>query len=158
MKKTEVNQSFTPGDVRDITGLTYRQLNDWEARGAIPSDPERGSKWRSFTAKDVFAILICAEIRNKYGTSVEQLNFINDFMRQAGPNHFQAAIELIERTGCSIWLQTDFESFVMGTELEFLDFFQQGLFTGASEEAYVMMNLTPLVNKLLGALDEPIQL
>ena len=53
---------------------------------------------------------------------------------------------------------TDFEdTFVMGSELEFHDMWRHGYFGASNESTLAFVNVTPLVNKLLGALEEPIK-
>ena len=50
-------------DVRENAGLSYRQLNDWESRGALPEDDDRGAGWRNYTPREVFVVMVMSELR-----------------------------------------------------------------------------------------------
>jgi hypothetical protein len=67
--------TFTAADVQDTAGLSYRQLNDWEGKGVIPEDKQRGSKWRRFNLLEVFALLVCARLRDEFNIPVQKLGF-----------------------------------------------------------------------------------
>jgi hypothetical protein len=149
---------FRASDVRDTAGLTYRQLNDWEAKGALPSQSDREAGWRKFSPREVFAIMVCAEIRERFGVPVESLRFIRSFMLQDGADHLQAAVDKMG-LGLTVWLLTDCkETFVMDSDIEFEDLFNLGFFRGDDARGYVFLKLNPIVNRLLTAHKPPIHL
>lgn len=151
---------FTAREVRETTGLSYRQLNDWESRGAFEAEAERGSKWRRFTPKQIFALTVCAELRKQFGFSVKQLRFVNDFMNQEGANHLEVAIQMMASLGLPVWLCTDGkEAFIMDSELEFRDLVEHGFLGGGHKEAaYAFLKVSPLVNRLLASVKDPVQI
>ena len=81
-------ESFTAKDAKEVVGLSYRQLHDWESRDAIPSDEKRERKWRKFDSKQLFTLIVCAEIRRLYGIPLEKIRYVRDFMSQEGANRY----------------------------------------------------------------------
>ena len=76
--------------------MTYRQLNDWDARGAIPGGRAGDAGWRKFSARDLFAMMVCSEIRRRVGVPVESLRYVmNCMVQNDGRNHLSAAIKLM---------------------------------------------------------------
>ena len=105
---------FSARDVQRASGLTARQLNDWDERGALPHDREGEIGWRRFSIREMFVLVVCAELRSKFGVSVERVKHVQKFMLQDGADHFAAAIRLMGVLGVALWLLTDFEgTFVM---------------------------------------------
>ena len=103
-------------------------------------------------------LLVLSELRREFNASNEGLKFVRDSMTQDGANHLQAAAELMVRLGVEVWLMTDFkESFVMDSELEFADLWTHGYFGGPSN-AFAFLKVSPLVNRLLATLKEPLVL
>jgi DNA-binding transcriptional MerR regulator len=150
---------FTAGDVRKATGLSSRQLNDWDERGALPHNRDGEAGWRRFTLREVFVLLVCVEFRKQLGIPVERLRFVREFMLQDGANHLKAAIDLMAILGVNIWLLTDFEkTFVMDSELEFQDMFRHGFFSAPGKKGFALLNVSPLVTRLTATLKEPLDL
>ena len=143
----------------ELTELSYRQLNDWEQRGLITKDSERGAGWRRFSPRDLFSLMICAEIRDHFGVPVERLRFVRDFMAQEGADHLQAACHLMATLGTEIWLITDLKhTFIMDSELEIHDMVEHGFLHANTPNAYIWIKVSPLVNRLLACLQEPVHL
>lgn len=125
----------------------------------LPHDREGEDRWRRFTARELFALAICAEIRREFGTPVERLKWMQNFMLQKGANHLEAAIQMMGSLGVGVWLLTDFErTFVMDSELEFADLWNHGYFGPNREKPFVLLPIDTLVNRLLACLKEPIQM
>lgn len=159
MSEGDTNDGFTASEVQQVAGLSYRQLNDWESRGALPQQLDRGSKWRRFTPRQVFSVLVCAEIRKQFGTPVERLGWLQEFMLQDGANHLAASVELMAKLGVNVWLVTDLEkTFILDSELEFVDLVTHGFLSGESNAGYIWLRVNPLVNRILSTLKEPIRL
>ena len=60
------DRHYTARDLLQLAGLSYRQLNDWESKGVLPATADRRERWRRFTPRDLFAAMICAEIRRRF--------------------------------------------------------------------------------------------
>ena len=151
--------AFTARDAKELAGLSYRQLNDWDARGAVPSERDREGGWRKFTPKQLFALMVCNEIRRHYGTPVERLGFVSACMMEPEPvNHLAAMVKLME-LGLHVFLLTDLEeTFVMDSDLEFTDYMQLGCFRAEETRPYIFLPLNKIVNRLLGAMKNPAHL
>jgi len=153
------NEDLRAEHVRKATGLSYRQLNDWDAKGVLPGNRQDETSWRRFSFKELFALLICSEIRKRFGVPLESLRWVQSFMLQEGPNHYQAAVELIARYGFSVWLLTDLrETFVMDSDLELEHMFNMSYFRTGVVGGYILLEINPLVNKILACLKNPIEL
>ncbi len=146
---------YTSKDAREKAGLSYRQLNDWESRGALPPggrESERG--WRRFSPKELFALMVCAEVRERYGIPVEKVRYVLECMMREDADHFQAALELMS-FGLNIFLLTDFkETFVMDSDLEFEDYMTYGYFRADRPQAYIFMRLNDIAARLLESPDK----
>lgn len=148
--KVAYERVFTAREVQQSSGLTARQMNDWDERGALPHEREGDSGWRRFTARDIFVLMVCAELRSRFGVSVERIKYVQGFMLQDGADHLEAAIYLMAHLGVAVWLLTDFEeTFVMDSELEFTDMWGHGYFGGDHESSFALLKLSPIVNRLL---------
>ena len=149
---------FTAKDAKEMAGLSYRQLHDWESRDAIPSDRTRERKWRKFNNKQLFALVVCAEIRRLYGIPVEKIRFVSNFMAQEEANHFAAAVKMMS-LGLHVFLMTDFETtFVMDSDLEFNDLMQHGFFRVEDTKPFIFLRLNEIVNRQLSMLKDPIEI
>jgi DNA-binding transcriptional MerR regulator len=147
---------FTARDAEELAGMTYRQLNDWDARGAVPGERAGNAGWRKFSPRDLFAIMVCSEIRRRFGVPVESLRFVMRCMVQNdGRDHLRAAIDLMQ-LGLSVYLLTDFkETFVMDSDLEFLDMMRIGYFRMDVPCAYIFIRLNDIVNRMFTATKTP---
>ena len=136
-------RDFTAGDARDLAGLSYRQLNECEARGAMPGKRTDKRSWRRFTQKQIFVLMVCGEIRRLYGIPVERLNYVRDFIQTGDErDHFKAAVRLME-DGLHVYLLTDLnKTFVMDSDLEFADLMQLGFFRVEATKPFIFCDST----------------
>ena len=95
---------YSPKNVHAVTGLTPRQLNDWDERGALPHERKGKEGWHRFSGRDIFALMVCSEFRRTLGIPVERLKFVREFMTQDGANHLSAAINLMGFLGVGVWI------------------------------------------------------
>jgi hypothetical protein len=149
---------FTAGDVKNASGMSYRQIHDWDAKGTLPNQREQGPTWRKFSPREIFTIMVCKEIRDRFGTPLESLRYVREFMLKDGANHLQAAVDIM-RYGFVVFILTDLKkTFVMDSDLEFEDLFHLGYLRGAEDQGYVFVQVNHLVNRLLGCLKTPASL
>jgi hypothetical protein len=131
--------------------------HDWDERGALPHDREGDVGWRRFSIREIFVLMVCYELRSKFGVSVERVKYVQEFMLQDGADHLAVAIQLMGILGVGVWLLTDFEdTFIMDSELEFEQLWSMGFFGGDKPASYAMLKMNPLVNRLLGCMKEPV--
>lgn len=149
---------FKASDLRDAAGLSYRQLNDWDSKGALPGQRKGRAGWRRFSPREVFALLVCSELRKRFGAPVESLRFVRQFMLQGDADHLRAAAELMT-LGLSVWLLTDLrETFILDSDMEFASLLSHGLCRGDKPNGFVFLNVNPLVNRILLARGSKLQL
>ncbi len=143
-------QVLRASDIRETVGLSYRQLNDWESKGVLPSKKRSKAGWRKFTPRELFVLMVCKEIRDKFGVPLEKLSFIKSVMLVSDANIAQDAVDLMNNYGMTIYLLTDLkETFIMDTDAEIEDLFRMGMFRGSDEQGYLLIKINPLINKLL---------
>ena len=148
---------FSARAVQMATGLTSRQLNDWDERGALPHSREGEVGWRRFSIREIFALMVCVELRNKFDVSVERVKHVQEIMLKDGADYFIDAANLMESLGLGVWLLTDFGStLIMDSELKFKLLWEYGFFGGDGDDAYALLKLNPLVNRLLSYREEPL--
>ena len=157
MRESE-NQKFTAADVRKAGGISYRQLNGWDSKGALPRQRARNSGWRKFDPKQFFVILVCAEIRKQFGVPIEKLAWLQRFMLQYGANHFSAALEMMKR-GLAVLILTDLSrQFDMDADFAIGDLINMGYCRYDEPQSYVLILVNPIINKMLLALKDPVRL
>ncbi len=149
---------YTAADVRDVAGLSYRQMNDWDERGALLGAREAEAGWRKFSFLELFILLVCNELRRNFGVPVDSLRWLQTFMRQDGANHFVAAAEIMNRGMVAVLLTDLKTTFVMDSDVEIADFLDLGGLRNETPQAFLLLKLNPLVNSLLRHIDEPVEL
>ena len=152
------DQTYTAADLKRAAGLSYRQINEWDQKGVLPETRSGDAGWRKFSPRDIFALMVCSEIRRQFGVPVESLKWVRAFMLQEGADHLQAAAEIMSR-GMAVVLLTDLkQTFVMDSDLEIEDLLHLGYFRHEGPQGYLLIKLNPLVNRLLECLKEPVTL
>jgi len=138
--------------VKKVTSLSYRQLNDWDAKRVLPAGGGRGRAWRRFSPRDLFVIAVLARIRKDFGVPLERLHWLRTFMFRDGANHFRAASQKIEMLGVGVYVVTNLRDFfVMDTDGEMGTTFAQGGLAGDC----IWLEVNPLVNGIRALLGEP---
>jgi len=152
------DQTYTAADLKRAAGLSYRQINEWDQKGVLPESRSDDGGWRKFSPRDVFALMVCSEIRRQFGVPVESLKWVRAFMLQEGADHLRAAAEIMSRR-MAVVLMTDLkETFVMDSDLEIEDLLHLGYFRHEGPQSYLLIKLNPFVNRLLECLKEPVTL
>lgn len=139
------NEGLTARDVREVTGLSYRRLNDWEARGALPASPRVDQGWRRFSTDDVFVLQVTAALRDHLGVPVERLKALQDTMAEVRPG-IVAATESILAKGDDAWLVTDLVNFVRLDERPLVDCTAES--DNGTQTPVICLRLGPLVRHL----------
>ena len=81
MTKTDPDDEFTPRALKGITGLSSRQLNEWDSRDALPSQREGERGWRRSTMSQAIALAILAGVKRTFGTPVNMLKPLLSWMQ-----------------------------------------------------------------------------
>src|SRR3984957_20332491 len=149
MEKGLEDPQFTASDLRKIGGITYRQVNDWDSKGALPNRRAQSSGWRKFDPRQFFVILVCAEIRKQFGAPIEKLAWLQKFMLQDGADHFSAAVGMMKH-GLAVLISTDLsERFDMDADFAIGDSLRMGQCRDNEPQSYVLLLVNPLINKML---------
>lgn len=80
LKRLQMHE-LTASDVEKVAGLSYRQLNDWEERGLLPTWRKSPSGWRRFTAWDVMELAILSRLRKFTGIPLGRLSKLLSWMQ-----------------------------------------------------------------------------
>ena len=151
---------FTAKQVQELTGLTARQLNDWDGRGALPHTRE-GAGWRRFGPDQLFILAVCNQLRRKFGVSVERLKYVIEMMNEEVRDpqthgDFMGAVILMASVGGAVWLITDSdEEFTIDSEAAIAEMWRGGEFSGQDPSAFAFLKLNPIVNTILSWGDPP---
>lgn len=155
MKANPQTLEFKASAVRKVGGVTYRQLNDWDSKGALPNQRAGDFGWRKFNAKQFFVILLCAELRRQFGVSLEKIAWLQKFMLQDGADHFSSAVNMMKH-GLAVFILTDLiDEFHMEPDYAIGDLLDMGYFRYDEPQSYVLLFVNPLVNRILGMLKNP---
>jgi hypothetical protein len=150
-KDDVVGGAFRPREVRSATGMSHRQLQNWEQKGAAAGDRAREGGWRTYSAREMFVILINCAFREGFGVPLERLNWLRDFMLQKGADHFRYVYDRAARSRMTTFLVTDLkEIFFIGTDLDVAENFELGYFRDAEESASLfILKLNPILQQIL---------
>jgi hypothetical protein len=147
---------FSSRDVEQAARLPLWQQNRWDALGVLPHARSGEAGWRRFSLREIFALAICVEIRRRFKVPLERLKGVQYHMLCGGADHLRAAVDQMASLGVGVWLLTDLEdTFVMDCEAKFQDLWRLGFFPAHNESGFVLLNLSPLVNRVLSCLKDP---
>ena len=59
-------------DLRDLAGLSYRQVNQWDERDFLPHQRAGSKGWRRVSGWDAIAVTIMASLRDRLGVSLQK--------------------------------------------------------------------------------------
>lgn len=150
------SRRFRATETARVVGLTYRQLRTLEERTGSAALRQGKGEWNTYAFRNIFAILICVEIRDRFGVPLDRLGWLIDFMMHDGADHFAYAHQTIRKHGFVIFLLTDLKSFFqMGTDIDLEEMLQLGYFRHDAPEAYYMLKINPIINRILELTKHP---
>jgi DNA-binding transcriptional MerR regulator len=134
---------LTSGEIGRLTGVSYRQINDWHSRGAIHPDQTSPAGWRRFSVSDAFYICVLAELKDKFSVALPKDGQLyltltgND--RQVLDQIYSAA----SKDGVETWLETDLASYYrLSTDRQDVNTFRYG--GRRSSNSNLRVNLTSI--------------
>ena len=160
---TELSSSetrvFTARDVQQLTGLSSRQLNDWDSRGVLPHGRDVAAGWRRFSVQEVFSLMVVMEFRRKFGVPVERVRFVIEQMNAPGADYLGKAVEQMATYGLGVWIATDFEShFLMHWEAFYSALWNTSYFDDEKPEVWCYLRVNRFVNEILASGPNPMNL
>lgn len=151
------DKDLTASDLQKAAGMSYRQLNSWDEKGAIPSHREQADAWRKFGPNDFFTILISKELRDRFGVSFESIKRLQDRFDKDQVNNLQHTINCITPLGYTVCLFTDLQDdFYILNDLDLASLIRAGFFRKKNAKDYLILRLNPLVNKIFELLKKPL--
>lgn len=155
-QKIDIDQlDFKASDLKKSIGLSYRQINTWDSKGALPSQRQSKAGWRRFTAKEVFVMAICKTLRDNFGVPIEKLGFVKLFMLQKNSNHLQYAMKMMHDGFCVCLLTNLKFAFIMDTDCDVDTLIRLGFLRNDSANHYILLKINPIVNKILAMKNIP---
>jgi DNA-binding transcriptional MerR regulator len=147
--RPESARPYTASDVRELTDLTYRQLNVWAGRGALPGDEGRGDGWRRFSHAELFVLALQVEIRRRFGVPVGRLRALREALLAGDADPLDEAARLRAETGGGVWLVTDLEdTTALLPDAEVGDFVAQAIRAGDAPAAFLWLKVGPIAERL----------
>lgn len=151
------DKDLTASDLQKAAGLSYRQLNSWDEKGILPESEREDDGWRKFSPDQAFNLLICKELRDRFGVPLDTLRLIQHKLRKDNFNNLTHTISLISDLGFTVCLLTDLkDDFIIDTDIEIASLMRAGLMRQEKSKDYIMLRLNPLVNKILSTLELPL--
>jgi DNA-binding transcriptional MerR regulator len=140
---------FTAKDLKATAGLSYRQLRGWEDRGTIPFNKLRKAGWRRFNIKEVFGLMVCSEVRRKFGVPLEELHWLRGQLFEPDNNYLNLAVEMM-KDGLAVWILTDLQNLLLlNADVEIEDLVRIGILRDQNLCSFLLLQANPLVNRLL---------
>jgi len=157
MRSTDLPaRSYTARDVQQVAGLSYRNLNVWSARGALPGeDDARGVGWRRFSCAELFVLAVQVEIRRRFGVPVGRLRGLHGALLAGGADPLDEVAQLLADTGAGVSLVTDLDATTkLLPDAEVGSFIADRLGGGDAPAAILCVQVGPIAKRLVARLRE----
>lgn len=144
------------GDLQEILGLTYRQLNDWENRGIIEAIMKRpfakkADGWRRFSIFDLFPLGILVELK-KQGIPLSRIKKLISNLIFPETINYDLLPNIVYNV--ETYFYTNLETFIGYDYLEKnddkLDLYK---FSLKESKMIIVIPLNPLIDKILNKLN-----
>jgi DNA-binding transcriptional MerR regulator len=106
--KKVFEQTYSPKEVKDVVGLSRRQISEWDSKGILPNqevDSDKKWHWRRFTGADIVKLCVLKELRDAGIQPIDLLQLVVWFK----DNDKEIMGEIIEEIarGSDIFLSTN---------------------------------------------------
>jgi DNA-binding transcriptional MerR regulator len=92
------DKEYRAGDLFELVGLTYRQINDWEERaGIMSSERATSTGWRKFSGEEVMALAVCAAVRRQFQLPLEKIRNLYRWLLGKEQSAVQEAVAEVSR-------------------------------------------------------------
>lgn len=151
-----LNATFRPKDLREQAGMSYRQLHHAETKGAAQADRETRGGWRLYSFQQVFVLLVCKALRDRFGIPIESLNWLTRTLLAEGADHFARVYTAMRDRGVAVLLITDLEKELrVEHDVDFADSMDFGDFRNDDARALIVLKLNPIINQILAMTTTP---
>ena len=103
-----LSNTLTAKEIKEISGLSYRQINDWDKKGILPAQERESSnawQWRRFTGSNTIQLSVLAKLR-KTGLPVIDLKELHKWMKDGESSTSEYIKEQIAH-GHTVFLSTN---------------------------------------------------
>lgn len=79
-----LSNTLTAKEIKEVSGLSYRQINDWDKKGILPAQEREASnawRWRRFTGANAIQLSVLSKLR-KAGLPVGDLKELHQWMKK----------------------------------------------------------------------------
>lgn len=153
-KSWEEPPQFSAKDLGALANITHRQLNDWEAKGLFHATRKTEGGWRKFTATEVLALMVCSQIRKDLGVPLPSMQWLLKSLTKKPRRSPRDSEMLPLHTNDPVYLLTDLKSILRVGTLSSIGGFERLEFLRIkTPESFVLLNLTPLLKRLISRLD-----
>lgn len=137
--ESAASREYSAKVVIKATGMSYRQINDWESKGYFAVKRTSNKKWRKFKAKEIFALLI-AENLSSLGIQPSQMRWL--FEKIQTGDYFNSAL-FWYGCGKKTYFYSDLKSIIeIETWEEIVDLFRE------NDSTSVIFPTKALIDKL----------
>ncbi len=153
----QYGKHYTASVLKNATGLTSRQINDWDARGMLPNARTKESGWRKFSIQDIFTIAVCATMKERFNLPLDSMRSLYDVYQESGDNFsFQRAVKNVLSFQLPNILFTDLKTiFLMENPVSLASFFEGGTLSIKGMDSALVLNLGPILQAIITALPFP---
>jgi DNA-binding transcriptional MerR regulator len=142
------DRPFSCRHVQAVAGLSARQQNDWDERGALPHERVGNEGWRRFSLEEVLTLAVCAELRRKFGVPVERLKPLQRFFLNGSADTFRIERPNKRDRSVATWLVTDLDrDFAIESDARSARFESGAVRRPEGDGVWLVANLTNLVER-----------
>jgi DNA-binding transcriptional MerR regulator len=76
-------------DLRNLAGLSYRQLNEWDKREALPHERKGDTGWRRMNTWQAIALRIISDLHRQFGIPLAKLSSLLHWMLGNAPTQWE---------------------------------------------------------------------
>lgn len=151
-----IERTLAPLEVKKITGLSRRQLSEWDSKGLLPVQKrDSQSAWRRFTGANTIQLAILSEFR-KTGLSPIDLRELAIWMKDREIEMMKYIREKISR-GSLVFLSSNLKerSFLHSDAVEDIqEMIILAYQKGGDSKTVLQININNIVNGILKELNE----
>jgi DNA-binding transcriptional MerR regulator len=151
-----IERTLAPLEVKKITGLSRRQLSEWDSKGLLPTQKrDSQNAWRRFSGANTIQLAILSELR-KTGLSPIDLRELAIWMRDREVEMMKYIREKISR-GSLVFLSSNLkERFFLhsDTHEDIQEMIVLAYQRGGDSKIVLQININNIVNGILKELNE----
>lgn len=145
--KKIIARSFRTSALRKTADMSYKQAQNWDKKGYTDKDRTEESKWRSYSAKEIFALQLCSQLK-VFDIPPAKLRFVISHIKTK--TFLEYALQLYFY-GIKVYLLTDLSTFFHIYGIKDLGGYQKVY----ENNPHINFCITPLLDKFMNMLGIP---